>query len=92
MLRRFAHQYTTTVAAIFFKLARDIFKKLAGYPPANAVTRPGRQYTNPFRLAASRAINAFQDPQCRQKMYPCDFDPHPTVTHPPDRRIHKWQK
>jgi hypothetical protein len=38
----------------FLQLARDIFEKLAGYPPANAVTRPGRQYTNPFRLPASR--------------------------------------
>jgi hypothetical protein len=50
-LRRFAHLYTTTVAAIFFKLARDIFEKISGLPTRKRRHQAGSSVYESFPLA-----------------------------------------
>jgi hypothetical protein len=62
-------------------------EKISGLPTRNRATRPGRQYTNPFRLPASReAANGFQNVQCHEDLYPREIVSRQTNAHPPDTR------
>jgi NADPH:quinone reductase-like Zn-dependent oxidoreductase len=85
-LRRDTHPYTTTIAAFFVDW--PVTLKISGLPTRRAITRPGRQYTNPFHSAASRdALAAFQSLHVLRNTYPGRILWHPSYASQIRRRI-----
>src|SRR5713101_8039089 len=85
-----AHNYG---CSFFLRLVCDT-QKISGLPTRNRATRPGRQYTNPFRLPASReAANWFQNVQCHEDLYPCEIvSLQPTHIRLTREANTKWQR